>query len=249
MKGMIFAAGLGTRLRPLTDTMPKALVPLAGHPLLMYQIAKLKSAGITDIMINVHHFADMIIDYVRSNDNFGCHIMISDERERLLDTGGGLLKAWKTYGRDSDEPVLALNADILSTIRLEDVTGAYRPEEAGLLVVRHRETQRYLCFDKDDRLSGWTNVATGECRPASVAPMLDDYRLLAFSGMQVLSPGVLSMMDEYASRNGERFSVIDFYMDAMRQAFFRGFEPDGELLDVGKIEHIAEAESFARLII
>ena len=165
MNALIFAAGLGTRLRPLTDTMPKALVPIAGRTLLEYQIDALKRAGITDIIINVHHFAQQIIDFVNDHNQFGCHIMISDERDLLLDTGGGLLKAWQTYA--AGEPILALNVDILSAIDLRTVMAAYNPDELGVLVVKDRQTQRYLCFDDDNRLIGWTNIATGECKPAS----------------------------------------------------------------------------------
>ena len=143
MKALVFAAGLGTRLRPLTDTMPKALVPIAGHDLLEYQIHKLQQAGINEIIINVHHFPDMIIDYLREHDNFGCNIHISDERDALLDTGGGLLKAWSTYAQG--EPILALNVDILSAINLQDVLSASKPDELGVLVVKERKTQRYLC--------------------------------------------------------------------------------------------------------
>ncbi|MBO4666093.1 MAG: NTP transferase domain-containing protein [Paludibacteraceae bacterium] len=245
MLALIFAAGLGTRLRPLTDTMPKALVTLAGHSLLEYQILKLKAAGIMDIIINVHHFPDMIINYLRQHDNFGCNVMISDERNLLLDTGGGLLKAWQTFAADSHEPILALNVDILSTIRLEDVFASYNSAEAGVLVVKSRQTQRYLCFDNTNRLIGWTNTATGEYRPALSTFDLQLTTKLAFSGMQILSPDVLPMLQEFAKQNGPKFSVIDFYLSALQNAVFRGFEPQGELLDVGKIDHLSEAETFA----
>lgn len=247
MLAIIFAAGLGTRLRPLTDTMPKALVPLAGHTLLEYQIRKLKAAGISDIMVNVHHFPDMIIDYVRAHGDFGCRIMISDEREALLDTGGGLRKAWNSFAADSGEPVLALNADILSTIRIEDVMAEYNRSQGidGLLVVKKRQTQRYLCFDDDKRLVGWTNIATGEVKPELSPSALSHSTKLAFSGMQILSPSVLPMLNDFAEQIGQKFSVIDFYLAALQTAVFRGFEPEGELLDVGKADHLAEAESFA----
>ncbi len=177
MTAMIFAAGLGTRLKPLTDTMPKALVPVHGQPLLAYQIDKLKRAGINDIIVNVHHFPDMIIDYLRENDNFGCNIHISDEREQLLDTGGGLLKAWSTFA--PNEPLLAINVDIVSDINFQDVINQsqilnpkskisnIKSKILALLIVKSRETQRYLCFDENNNLCGWTNLATGETRPSS----------------------------------------------------------------------------------
>lgn len=260
MYALIFAAGLGTRLRPLTDTIPKALVPLAGHTLLEYQISKLKAVGITNIIINVHHFPDMIIDYVREHDGFGCNVLFSDEREALLETGGGLRKAWHAFAEDSGEPLMALNADILSTIRLEDVLAAYRQaatgsQLSGLLVVRRRNTQRYLCFDETNRLVGWTNIATGETRPASFALINQQLSTvncqrstishLAFSGMQILSPSVLPMLNSYAAKAGDRFSIIDFYLSTLPDGCFIGYEAQGELLDVGKIDHLAEAEAFA----
>ena len=135
MVGMIFCAGLGTRLKPLTDTMPKALVPLAGKPLLQWQVERLRDAGITDIIVNVHHFPDMIIDTVRRNNGWGCNISISDEREMLLDTGGGLKKAVK------EGPILACNVDILSNLDLCALVSEYERTKMSQLVVSERETQ------------------------------------------------------------------------------------------------------------
>ena len=260
MFALIFAAGLGTRLRPLTDNMPKALVPLAGRTLLEYQILKLKAAGITDIMVNVHHFPDMIIDYLREHDNFGCNILISDERDMLLDTGGGLLKAWRSLLTTNDSlltsSILALNVDILSAISLLDVISAYRPEDLGLLVVKERETQRYLCFDEDNRLVGWTNIATGEVKPklstinypygASRSEELSTK--LAFSGMQVLSPKVLPLLETYSAQVGQKFSIIDFYLWLVEKqaGTLRGLSMNVPMMDVGKIDHLSEAENFAR---
>ena len=239
MKALIFAAGLGTRLRPLTDTMPKALVPIAGHPLLEYQIRKLKAAGIRDIIVNVHHFPDMIIDYLRENDGFGCHVEVSDERDALLETGGGLLKAWKSYAEG--EAILALNVDILSKIDLREVMKAYNPDELGVLVVKDRETQRYLCFDEENKLVGWTNVATSQLRG-------QDGKHLAFSGMQVLGPQVLPLLEAFEQEHGPKFSVIDFYLYIVERQFgvLRAIELNVPMMDIGKIDHIEEAESFAK---
>ena len=135
MKAMIFAAGLGTRLKPLTDTLPKALVPIAGKTLLQWQIERLKAAGITDIVVNVHHFPDMIINYLRENDNFGCRIAVSDERDMLLETGGGLRKAQSLLSRvaipessNQEDPILICNVDILSNIDLPALINTYNPE-------------------------------------------------------------------------------------------------------------------------
>ena len=240
MKALIFAAGLGTRLKPLTDTMPKALVPVHGQTLLEYQIRKLQSAGINDIIVNVHHFPDMIIDYLRENNNFGSNISISDERDNLLDTGGGLLKAWKRYAEG--EAILALNVDILSEIDLTEVLRAYRSDELGVLVVKDRETQRYLCFDEENKLVGWTNVATGEMKPAVFSGNNSVYRRLAFSGMQVLSPQVLPLLEAFAQEHGPKFSIIDFYLHVVEHDLgtLRALQIDLPLLDVGKLDQLSQ---------
>ena len=212
MKAMIFAAGLGTRLKPLTDRMPKALVPLAGKPLLQWQVEKLRDAGITDIIVTVHHFPDMIIDAVRRNIGWGCNILISDERDCLLDTGGGLKKAVM-----ANEPILACNVDILSNINLRALITSYTSQTSptGLLVVSDRPTQRYLCFDEQDTLCGWTNIATGELKG-------QDGRHLAFSGMQILGPEVLALLDAIPE---DKFSLIDFYLRNMQRVPLRAYLP------------------------
>ena len=156
-QAMIFAAGLGTRLKPLTDTMPKALVRVGGQPLLWHVINKLKLAGYERIVVNVHHFAGMIVDYLKANDNFGLDIRISDESAMLLETGGGIKKALPLF--DPSEPILIHNVDILSDL---DLTAL--PTDAPLLVVSQRQTKRYLMFDDDMRLQGWTNIETGEVK-------------------------------------------------------------------------------------
>mgnify|MGYP002621661171 CR=1 FL=1 len=245
MKALIFAAGLGTRLRPITDTMPKALVPIGGHTLLEYQIRKLYRAGVRDIIVNVHHFPNMIIDYLRENAGFGCTIHISDERDELLETGGGLLKAWSRFA--ANEPILALNVDILSEIDLQEVVRAYNPQELGTLVVKARETQRYLCFDSENKLVGWTNIATGELKPSGFHMDESEYRRLAFSGMQVLGPQVLPLLQAFAQEKGPKFSVIDFYLYIVERQLgvLRALQLDVPMMDIGKIDHIEEAESFA----
>ncbi len=245
MKAMIFAAGLGTRLKPLTDTMPKALLPIAGKTLLQWQIEKLRAAGIREIVVNVHHFADQIIDYLHTNENFGCRIAVSDERTQLLETGGGLYKAKDLFCDGSNTPVLACNVDILSNIRIEDLEKAYSPDMLGLLVVSRRQTQRYLLFDTDLRLHGWTNIATGERRPAELANA-DMLQPLAFSGMQILSPSVFEQMDTTIAKKGSKFSLIDLYLDLCTTQPLYGYIPsDYRMMDVGKIDQLATAESFA----
>ena len=254
MKAMIFAAGLGTRLKPLTDTLPKALVPLAGKTLLQWQIEKLKAAHITDIVINVHHFPDMIINYLKENDNFGCNILVSDERDMLLETGGGLRKAEALLSsgvqefRSSGEGILICNVDILSNIDIPTLLQAYNPEEMGIVVVSKRDTQRYLLFNEDNHLCGWTNIATGEVR----GPLSDNRypiantRKLAFSGMQVLSPRIFDCMDEIVEQKGEKFSLIDLYLSIAQKEILRAYIPENyRMMDVGKINQLSEAESFA----
>ena len=274
MRAMIFAAGLGTRLKPLTDTLPKALVPLAGKTLLQWQIERLKAAGITDIVVNVHHFPDMIINYLRENDNFGCRIAVSDERDMLLETGGGLRKAKSLLlgsgsreSRNNDEPIIVCNVDILSNIDIPTLLNAYNPDEMGMVVVSSRDTQRYLLFDHDNRLRGWTNIATGEVRPASLVSSLNilpptgeadlqakptyqlqrsDLSPLAFSGMQVLNPRIFDAMDKVVAEKGDKFSLIDLYLSIAEKEILRAFIPENyRMMDVGKIAQLSEAESFA----
>lgn len=252
---MIFAAGLGTRLKPLTDNMPKALVPLAGKTLLQWQIERLKAAGITDIVVNVHHFPDMIINYLHDNNNFGCRISVSDERDMLLETGGGIRKAKSLLlgvgsreSGNSNEPILICNVDILSNIDLPTLLNAYNPEEMGVVVVSERDTQRYLLFDEENRLCGWTNIATGEIRPASLASSPNSLiaSRLAFSGMQVLNPRIFGYMDALAQEKGEKFSLIDLYLYIAEKEILRAFVPENyRMMDVGKIAQLSEAENFA----
>ena len=242
---MIFAAGLGTRLKPITDTIPKALLPLNGKPLLQYQIEKLSMAGITDIVINVHHFADKIIEYLRGNDNFGCRIAVSDERVRLLDTGGGLLYA--KHLLEGEQPILALNVDIISNIDINEFVGSGLNGVVAKLVVSERKTQRYLLFDKN-RMVGWTNISTGEIRPADVdfrGVGLSGLSHLAFSGMQLLSPRVFGLMDEVVRTKGDKFSLIDFYLSICRTETIAAYVPGGyRMMDVGKIDQLSAAEAF-----
>ena len=253
MKALIFAAGLGTRLKPLTDTMPKALVPLAGKPLLQWQVEKLREAGITDIIVNVHHFPDMIIDAIRANEGWGCNIVVSDEREQLLDTGGGLKKILNCQLSTVNCPILACNVDILSNLDICLLLDAYKQTGTSQLVVSERETQRYLCFDEHDRLCGWTNIKTGEVRPSSLHHcFIPSLRKLAFSGCQILSPETLALL---AQMPEDKFSLIDFYMAICEKqlstvncqlSILKAYIPDAfRMMDVGKIDQIEEAERFA----
>lgn len=246
MKAMIFAAGLGTRLRPITDTLPKALLPVAGKTLLEWQIDKLRQAGISDIVINVHHLADQIRHFLADHDNFGCNILISDETAALLETGGGLRKAGTMLSYQ--EPVLALNVDILSTVNLHRLIAAHHPDNMATLVVSDRPTQRYLLFDKQDALRGWTNIATGEYKPdtdteaLATALQAGELRRLAFSGMHIIAPELFRLMQDWP----ERFPIIDFYLAICRDYHVKAYVPDNyRMMDIGKIEHLRDAEAFA----
>lgn len=245
MKAMIFAAGLGTRLRPLTDTCPKALVEVAGKPLLEHVIEKLKMAGFDDITINVHHFADMIVNYVRAHHNFGIDIQFSDERGKLLDTGGGIKKAAPLIWRGGDTaPVLIHNVDILSNADLRLFYETHRQADAALLV-SSRTTRRYLLFGEDNRLVGWTNTATGEVK--SPYPGLNPARCrkYAFSGIHLFSPTLTGEMDKF----GDVFSIIDFYLSVCRDYKIYGYPQDDlKLLDVGKPGTLHEAGAFLAAI-
>ena len=232
---MIFAAGLGTRLKPLTDTMPKALVRVGGQPLLWHVIMKLKAAGYERMVINVHHFADQIIDYLESNGNFGVDIRISDERDGLLETGGGIKKALPLF--DPESPILIHNVDILSNLDFNTL-----PTDAPLLVVSPRQTKRYLLFDETLRLQGWTNIETGEVRGVKSEEVKSEkFRMLAFSGIHVFHPSLIPLMADWP----DRFPIMDFYLKACGDHLIRGFEVhDLRLLDVGKLDTLEQAEEF-----
>lgn len=251
MKALIFAAGLGTRLKPLTDTMPKALVPLAGKTLLQWQVEKLRDAGITDIFVNVHHFPDQIIDTVRQNEGWSTSVTISDERNMLLDTGGGLRKIINEQFKTLNEPILACNVDILSNIDIKALSARYESTGLSQLVVSDRKTQRYLLFDETGMLRGWTNIKTGERKHQNLQSPITNYRQLAFSGMQILSPEVLARLNEMTQ---EKFSLIDFYLHLCETNSLTSPESpllayipvNYRMMDVGKIEQIQEAENFAK---
>lgn len=239
-QAMIFAAGLGTRLKPLTDTKPKALIEVGGEPLIRHVINRLKQAGFTRIVVNVHHFADQVIDYLQANGNFGLDIRISDEREQLLDTGGGIRKAMPLFTPDS--PILIHNVDILSNVDLADFYGKSLADDATLLV-SSRVTRRYLLFDDAMRLAGWTNTATGEVRLPDPELDPDSLRRYAFSGIHVFSPSLLPCLEAMP----ERFGIIDFYLKWCARRSFRGIAKPGlKLLDVGKPDTLAQAGEFIK---
>lgn len=244
MKAMIFAAGLGTRLRPVTDSMPKALVPLCEEPLIAHVIRKLLASGMDDLTVNVHHFPDQIIRWLSEHD-FGVPVHISDEREQLLETGGGLMHARSFL--DGGEPFLVHNVDIISDLDLRAFMNAAPADALSTLLVSERQTRRYLLFDPDSmRLLGWTDISTGEVR--SPWPALDPSRCrrLAFSGIHYLSPAVFPLME--APSWPERFPIMDFYLALCRDYPIYGVAApkDRTLVDVGKTDTLAEAEEIAK---
>ena len=256
-QAMIFAAGLGTRLKPLTDTMPKALVPVGGEPLLHHVIMKLKAAGFERIVVNVHHFAQQIIDYLNANGNFGLDIRISDEREGLLETGGGIKKALPLF--DQASPILIHNVDILSNLDLTQVMQTSETPPDALLLVSQRTTKRYLLFADDMRLKGWTNIETGQVRSpyswlsedsslhdsSTLFTLHPSLQRLAFSGIHVIWPSVFPLFSEMP----DRFGIIDFYLKYCHQFAFVGHEQhDLQLMDVGKLDTLHDAEQFVNAL-
>jgi NDP-sugar pyrophosphorylase family protein len=234
VKAMVLAAGLGTRLRPLTDDRPKALVEVAGRTLLELTLARLRAAGIYEVIINTHHFADMLAEYLRAHQNFGMRIEISYE-EVLLDTGGGLKRAAHFF-LDSDEPFLVHNVDVLSTIDFYRMLLFHQEHRAlATLAVQDRPTSRYLLFDENDQLCGRRAGLTGDSE--LVRPVAGP-QALAFSGIHILSPRVFSVMEEEGT-----FSVIPMYLRLAGQMEpILGFPADPYYWrDLGRPEHIAEA--------
>lgn len=238
MRAMLFAAGKGTRLRPITDRLPKALVPVAGKPLLAIIIERLRNAGVEEIVINIHHFGEQILDYLSNND-FGVNISVSDERESLLDTGGGLKKAVPLFS-SSNEPILLHNVDILSEA---DIALFYEKSstQAATLLVSSRKTSRYLLFDENNCLRAWQNVMTGEVRTPYADIDLGRLRPYAFSGIHCFSPSLFPFMEIFA----DRFSLIDFYLQVCDKVDVKcEVNPDLRMLDVGKIDTLERAEEF-----
>ncbi len=238
MKAMIFAAGLGTRLKPLTDTMPKAMVPIKRKPLLEHQIMRLKESGFNHLVINVHHFADQIIDFLSENNDFGLKIDISDERDLLLETGGGVKRAAHFFS--DDEPFLIHNVDILSNVDLKKFYTENAHKSMVSLLVNERKTSRYLLFDETNRLVGWTNVQTGEVKTIFPNLMVDRCKKFAFSGIQLFSPKIFPLMD---NSFGDRFSIIDFYLSIADKVEVKAVvDKDLKLLDIGKLDTLQLAE-------
>lgn len=237
---MIFAAGLGTRLKPLTDSMPKALVPVDGKTLLDITINRLVAAGATEIVVNVHHFGEQIIAHLQQH-SYPVPVRISDERSQLLDTGGGLRQAVPLFGAP-DGPVLLHNVDILHNADLSAFCAA--SDASGItLMVSDRPTSRYLLFNDDLRLVGWTNVQTGEVRSPYDALDISSLRRYAFSGIHCFSPAVFPLLQDWPSR----FPIMDFYLRECARIPIKAWPVEGlRLLDVGKTDSLSAATEFLR---
>ena len=244
MKAMILAAGLGTRLQPLTDDRPKALVEVAGRTLLEITLIRLRSFGVSEVIVNVHHFADMIVEYLKKNDNFGMRIEISRE-EDLLDTGGGLKKAAHFFiasANDSETPFVVHNVDVISTIDLGRMVQFHADNRAlATLAVQDRETSRYLLFDQQLRLCG---RQSGRDQKAEMVRPSEHIQRLAFSGIHVVSPALFSLMKEEGA-----FSITDAYLNlAAKRADIVGFRADEYYWrDVGSLPSLRQtAEDLAQ---
>ena len=247
MKAMVFAAGLGTRLRPITDSLPKALVPICGEPLLYHVLHKLRAAGYTNVVVNIHHFPDLIREYLSTHD-FGLNISISDESSALLETGGGIVHA-RNLLLPADAPFLVHNVDIVSNLDIGWFRAQMHPDALASLLVSDRPTQRYLLFRSDDmRLVGWTNVATGEVRTPYAGLDVAACRKYAFAGIHNISPEIFSVFD--AMHVPERFPIMDFYLDACaRHAIYGVAAPSLQLVDVGKIDTLPQAEAICSTLL
>ena len=239
MKAMILAAGLGTRLRPLTDDRPKALVEVAGRTLLEITLSRLRTFGVRQVIINVRHFADMVVDYLKRNDDFGMRIEISRE-EALLDTGGGLKKAAYFFLDNSsrlDEPFILHNVDVISTIDLGRMAEFHAEHQAlATLAVQERETSRYLLFDEQLRLCG---RRAGREQNAELIRSSPQLKALAFSGVHIISPRLLSMMIEEGA-----FSIITSYLRLASQGEnILAFRADSYYWrDLGRPENVVQVE-------
>jgi NDP-sugar pyrophosphorylase family protein len=238
MKAMVLAAGLGTRLRPLTDDRPKALVEVGGRTLLEITLVRLRSFGIREVIINTHHFASMVLDFLKAHDNFGMRIEISHE-EVLLDTGGGLKQAgwfFQQNGVHPEEPFLLHNVDVISTIDFAKMLQAHKESQAlATLAVKERQTSRYLLFDGNSQLCGRRIVR--QQRDEIVCPA-EYLKALGFTGIHVISPRMLKLMTEEGA-----FSIIDLYLRLAGEGEkVQGFRADSYYWrDLGKAEQVQQA--------
>lgn len=235
---MILAAGLGTRLKPFTDYHPKALAPVNGKPLLQRTIEYLHGFGIQEFIINVHHFADQIIDFLKENENFGADITVSHEKNEPLETGGGLMYASWFFEKDQ-QPFIMMNADILTTLDISTMYNSHQEKQPLVtLAVSRRESSRNFLFSEDDYLKGWRNNKTGEIKMASVTN--ENLLPASFSGIHIISPAIFPMITQTG-----KFSIVDTYLQLASDQPIRGYFHDEDIfIDAGKPEAIIEAEKY-----
>jgi len=233
-KAMIFSAGLGTRFKPWTDTHPKALALINGKPLLQRNIEYLQQYGIREVVVNVHHFADQIVDAVNMNKGWGSNVVISDETNEVLETGGGLLKARPLL--EGKDPFVTLNVDILTNLDINKLL-AFHTQHKPLISfgVTNRKTSRYFLFDENSRLCGWRNTNTGE---EKIVVQKDDLIQKAYSCVVVFQPEVFKLVKQTG-----KFSLTETYLDLAKNNLILGYDHSGDkLVDVGKPESVAVAE-------
>jgi len=242
MKAMIFAAGLGSRLKPYTETMPKALVPVAGVPMLEILIKHLQKNGINEILINVHHFAGQVIEFLKLNNNFGTNITISNEEDLLLDTGGGLKKA--SWFFNDQQPFLVQNVDVISDLSYKKMLDFHINNKAlATLAVSDRVTSRYFLFDDQMQLCGWVNTNTGETRMAR--PDSQNLARFAFSGIHIIDPAIFNLIN-----NEGKFSIVDTYLELASTNIINGYEHNPEnWVDMGKPDELQKAEIILKKLI
>jgi N-acetyl-alpha-D-muramate 1-phosphate uridylyltransferase len=235
MKAMILAAGFGTRLKPFTDAHPKALATVNDKTILQRNIEYLSSFGIKNIVINVHHFANQITEFIRKNNGFGSEISFSDETDEVLETGGGIKKAsW--FFKEEDEPFVVMNVDILTDMNLEKMIVQHKKEKPlATLAVTSRKTSRYFLFDELDHLVGWENIKTGEQK---MSRQTNKYWQKAFSGIHIISPEIFDLIKMQG-----KFSMVDVYLELAKTNDITAFDHNNsKFIDVGKPESILKAE-------
>lgn len=241
MRALVLAAGLGTRLKPWTLEHPKALVPVAGIPMLERVLSKLENEGFDNIVVNIHHFGDQIVDYLKTRKSCA-EISISDERGSLLDTGGGILQADEVLKGDS--PLLVHNVDILSDASLRSLMQGHEKSGAEVtLLTSHRASSRKLCFDSSDHLCAWIDVRSGETKPVGCGYVAGTATEEAFSGIYIMGKDAIKRMRKWATRKA--FPIMDFFLDTCGDADYRRYcIPRLRLLDIGKPDALAKAADF-----
>ncbi len=239
MKAMILAAGLGTRLKPFTDRHPKALAVVNNKTILQRNIEYLASFGIKELVINVHHFAEQVTEFVKNNKGFGSEISFSDETDEVLETGGGIKKVSWFFRKDS-HPFVVMNVDVLTDLDLKEMILQHSQKEPlATLAVTSRKTSRYFLFNDENQLCGWRNVKTGE---EKISRKAEKYIEKAFSGIHVISPRIFPLMKMQG-----KFSMVDVYLDLCKTNDITAFDHShSKFIDVGKPESILKAEEMFR---